>query len=60
MAKGFRCLAAIMDLASRKVLFWRLSNSLDTPFCIEQPSGKKNPVRFGGLVDHIQQVESDE
>jgi putative transposase len=34
-AKGFCYLVAIMDLASRKVLSWRLSNTLDTSFCIE-------------------------
>jgi putative transposase len=35
MAKGFCYLMAIMDWASRKVLSWRLSNTLDTSFCIE-------------------------
>lgn len=35
MAKGFCYLVAIMDLASRKVLSWRVSNTLDTSFCIE-------------------------
>jgi putative transposase len=35
MAKGFCYLVAIMDWASRKVLAWRLSNTLDTTFCIE-------------------------
>jgi putative transposase len=35
MAKGFCYLVAIMDGASRKVLSWRLSNTLDTSFCIE-------------------------
>jgi putative transposase len=35
MAKGFCYLVAVMDLASRKVLSWRLSNTLDTSFCIE-------------------------
>lgn len=35
MAKGFCYLVAIIDWASRKVLSWRLSNSLDTSFCIE-------------------------
>jgi putative transposase len=35
MTKGFCYLVAIMDLASRKVLAWRLSNTLDTSFCIE-------------------------
>jgi putative transposase len=35
MARGFCYLVAIMDWASRKVLSWRLSNTLDTSFCIE-------------------------
>lgn len=35
MAKGFMYLVAIMDWATRKVLSWRLSNTLDTCFCVE-------------------------
>jgi len=35
MAKGFCYLVAIMDWASRKVLSWRLSNTLDPSFCTE-------------------------
>lgn len=35
MAKGFSYLVAIIDLWSRKVLSWRLSNTMDTSFCIE-------------------------
>ena len=35
MAKGFCYLAAIMDWASRRVLAWRLSNTLHTSFCLE-------------------------
>ncbi len=35
MARGFCYLAAVMDWASRKVLSWRLSNTLDVSFCIE-------------------------
>ena len=34
MAKGFCYLVAIMDWASRRVLAWRLSNTLDVSFCI--------------------------
>lgn len=34
MRKGFLYLVAIMDWYSRKVLSWRLSNSLDTEFCV--------------------------
>jgi putative transposase len=35
MAKGFCYLVAIIDWASRKVLAWRISNTLDVSFCIE-------------------------
>ena len=35
MARGFCYLVAIMDWASRKVLAWRLSNTLDTSFCTD-------------------------
>ena len=35
MARGHMYLIAIMDWATRKVLSWRLSNTLDTGFCIE-------------------------
>lgn len=35
MAKGFAYLVAIMDWASRKVLAWRISNTLTADFCIE-------------------------
>lgn len=35
MRKGFLYLVAIMDWRSRKVLSWRLSNSLDAALCVE-------------------------
>ncbi len=35
MKKGFLYLVAIMDWYSRKVLSWKLSNSLDSQFCEE-------------------------
>lgn len=35
MAKGFIYLVAVMDWYSRKVLSWRLSNSMDVSFCID-------------------------
>lgn len=35
MGRGFLYLVAIMDWATRKVLSWRLSNTLDTHFCVE-------------------------
>ena len=34
MRRGFLYLVAIMDWASRKVLAWRLSNTMDTAFCV--------------------------
>ena len=35
MAKGHMYLCAIIDLFTRKVLSWGVSNTMDTPFCIE-------------------------
>jgi putative transposase len=35
MGRGFLYLVAIMDWGSRKVLSWRLSNTMDTQFCLE-------------------------
>jgi putative transposase len=35
LARGFCYLTAVMDWASRRVLAWRLSNTLDASFCIE-------------------------
>ena len=35
MRRGFLYLVAIMDWHSRKVLSWRLSNSMDAGFCVE-------------------------
>ena len=35
MRRGFFYLVAVMDWATRKVLFWRLSNTLEVEFCLE-------------------------
>ncbi|GBQ42731.1 transposase [Komagataeibacter saccharivorans NRIC 0614] len=35
MHKGFLYLVAVMDWHAHKVLFWRLSNTMDAEFCIE-------------------------
>ena len=35
MRQGFVYLAAVLDWATRRVLSWRLSNSMTTDFCIE-------------------------
>jgi len=45
MAKGFLYLVAIMDWHSRRVPSWRLSNTLDTDFCLEALQGALR--RFG-------------
>lgn len=39
MAQGFLYLVAILDWHSRYVLAWRLSNTLDTQFCIDALEG---------------------
>lgn len=35
LKKGFAYLVAVIDWYSRKVLAWRLSNTVDTSFCVE-------------------------
>ena len=35
LRRGFLYLVAVMDWASRTVLSWRLSNTLDASFCVE-------------------------
>jgi len=35
MARGFMYLVVVMDWHSRKVLSWRLSNTLEADFCVE-------------------------
>ena len=35
MARGFMYLVAVMDWYARRVLSWRLSNTLDSEFCVE-------------------------
>jgi putative transposase len=45
MAKGFLYLVAIIDWASRTVLAWRLSNTMDATFCLE--ALKEALARFG-------------
>jgi len=45
MRRGFLYLVANMDWASRKVLAWRLSNTMDAGFCVE--ALKEALARFG-------------
>ena len=35
MRRGFLYLVAVMDWATRKVLSWKLSNTMEADFCIE-------------------------
>jgi putative transposase len=35
MRRGFLYLAAVMDWATRKVLSWRVSNTMDAEFCVD-------------------------
>ena len=35
MEKGFAYLTVIMDWTSRKILSWRLSNTMETDFCVD-------------------------
>ncbi len=45
MARGFCYLVAIMDWASRRVLSWRLSNTMSVSFCTE--ALEEAIIRFG-------------
>jgi putative transposase len=45
MRRGFVYLFAVMDWASRRVLSWRLSNTLTTDFCIE--AVQEAIIRYG-------------
>ncbi|MDF0522875.1 DDE-type integrase/transposase/recombinase [Bradyrhizobium yuanmingense] len=44
IGQGFLYLVAIIDWASRAVLAWRLSNTMDTSFCV---SALEEALRFG-------------
>src|ERR1700688_4216295 len=35
LARGFAYLVAVIDWYSRKVLSWRISNSMDASFCVD-------------------------
>ena len=45
MRRSFLYLVAVMDWATRKVLVWRVSNTMDTAFCIG--ALEEAPVRHG-------------
>ena len=46
MRRGFLYLAAVMDWSTRKVLAWRVSNTMDVAFCVE--ALQEALARFGG------------
>jgi transposase InsO family protein len=48
MRRGFLYLVAIMDWATRRVLAWRLSNSMEVEFCLE--ALEEAMARYGRLV----------
>src|SRR4051795_3731537 len=45
MRRGFLYLVAVMDWATRKVLAWRVSNTMDVGFCVE--AVQEALARFG-------------
>ena len=51
MKRGFVYLFAVMDWASRRVLSWRLSNTLTTDFCIEAVQ-EASQLRQTGHLQH--------
>ncbi len=61
LVNGFLYLVAIIDWYSRYVLGWRLSNSLDTRFCLElleETIGDRRPEIFN--TDQGVQFTSDD
>ena len=48
LARGFMYLVAVMDWHSRKVLSWRVSNALDSDFCVD---ALKDAIRHHGYPD---------
>jgi putative transposase len=48
LKRGFLYLTAIMDWYSRKVLSWRISNTLDTEFCVQ---ALKEAISLYGMPD---------
>ena len=49
--QGFAFLVAIMDWYSRRVLAWRLSNTLDTSFCVEALQEALNMFGVPGIFN---------
>ena len=49
--RGFLYLVAVMDWATRHVLAWRLSNTMDARFCVGGGRGA-GPIRPAGDLQH--------
>ena len=52
IGRGFLYLVAIIDWASRAVLGWRLSNTMDVSFCLGGARGGAGEVRQAGDFQH--------
>ena len=50
--RGFLYLVAIMDWATRHVLSWRLSNTMDAGFCAEALGDALGPLRPAGDIQY--------
>jgi transposase InsO family protein len=64
MRRGFLSLVAVMDWASRRVLVWRLSNTMGADFCIAALEGAmarhgRPPIR-PAKRDHLRLRRSEE
>ena len=51
MRRGFLSLVAVMDWATRKVLAWRVSNTMEVEFCLEVVGGH-GAVRAAGDLQY--------
>ena len=52
IGRGFLYLVAVIDWASRAVLAWRLSNTMDVSFCLSAARGGAGEVRPAGDLQH--------
>ena len=62
MERGFLYLFAVMDWATRRILAWRLSNSLTTDFCIdavEEAVERYGPPEIFNTDQGVQFTSSD-
>ena len=56
MRRGFLYLVAIMDWATRKVLAWRLSNTMEADFCVD---ALKDALKEVGLEKTIERIDEE-